>query len=1160
VNEINFAGGTEHAERASVTSPGGQEGFDAPASLATSPLIGRDAELRLLEDRWEQAQEGQKQIVLVQGEAGLGKSRLVRTIVRLVRENRDGETVSGDVPLCQVFEWRCAEQFQNSELHPVLDFMNRFLGFGPNDSPSVRFERLARHLEDCGLNAPESVGLFAKLLFLPEDDRYLAPGLTPAREREETFRVLRQWLDTGFAKRPTLFIMEDLHWADASTLEFLGQLIGEGLSGRSLTILTFRPEFKVPWPAVSHQTILSLNRLNRRQVKEWMRTGSNSPLPDSLITQVYQRTGGVPLLVEEFTRMVHESSVAAPTITAAPTIAAAPTITAAPTATAGPANPVSSAVGDANPPTTASLGEIPATLQDLIFARLDRMACDREIVLLTSTLGHQFDYELLAATAFVDEERLRTELAKLVSADILYSKGQWPQCSYLFKHGLLEEALYTAIGEPERRQFHQRVAETMESRFQTTTETQPELLAEHFTKAGLTLKAVGYCLKAGLRSRDRFANVEAVSHLQKGIHLLKKLEASPARDALELELLGPLGTAYIAWRGYADPEVGPILDRAHSLCERVGETPQVFAIMWGNFAYHIVRGDFRMCAVLAEKAIAFAERLNHPGILMEALFLRGITSLYRGDFSGARDTCADVIAQFDDRERTASLAKLIGEDSGVTCRCYLSLALWQLGFADQALELGRQTVDLGRSIDHLYSLEYALHHAGWLYQHCRLGTQTQVAAEEQVQIATEQGFLFWQATGTLYTAAGLLLQGRIERGLPLLEKGLQAYRATGAQLGLPYYLSMLADACMRVGRFAEAGNTLSEAIALADKNDERFQEAELYRLKGELLLAQSNDQVGAEEWFSRAIEIAEQQGSKAWKLRATTSLVRLWQKQGHREKAFTTLSSIYGAFTEGRGTPDLADAAALYGSLVDERMRAEFAAGLKYVRECIPSPMHGVVSVDWRYIPASTLGGDIIGYHWLDREHLALYLIDVTGHGLDSALLSVTLTNIIRTGALSGADLKRPDQVLAQLNEAFGGRQHGNKYFTIWYGVYQSATRTLTWSGGGHHPAVLLIPGQPDPTVLSSEGPMMGVITQAEFPAQSCQIPAEARLLIFSDGVFEIFRDKRQMWNLADCITYLAVLGREGGNLMDELLNHIQRLRGSPHLNDDFSIIEARFR
>ena len=1136
VNQIDFAGGAEHTEKPSVTSPGHEQEFAGLASPAVSPLIGRNAELRLLEDRWEQAQEGQSQIVLVLGEAGLGKSRLVRTIVRLIREN----SVSADQPQSQVVEWRCAEHFQNSELHPVSDFMNQFLGFGADDSPSARFERLARHLEDYGLNSPEGVGLFAKLLFLPEDDRYLAGGLTPAREREETFRVVRQWLDACSGKRPTLFIIEDLHWSDASTLEFLSQLIESGQSGQILTILTFRPEFKVPWPAASHQTFLALNRLSRRQVTEWMRTGSNTPLPDSLITQVYQRTGGVPLLVEEFTRMVRESTVAAPTSSAAATSNAAPTSSAAAT------NPVSPR-------------EIPATLQDLVIARLDRMGCDREIVLLTSTLGHRFDYDLLAATASVDEERLRTELVKLVSADILFSKGQWPHCSYVFKHALLEEALYTAIDEQKRREFHQRIAETMEARFPKVAETQPELLAEHFTKAGLVLKAVRYCLKAGLRSKDRFANVEAVSHFQKGIHLLEKLEPSTARDALELELLGPLGTAFIAWRGYADPEVGPILSRAHALCERVGETPQVFAIMWGNFAYHIVRGDFRMCAILAEEAIAFAERLEQPGILMEALFLRGITCLYRGDFNSARNICADVIARFDDRLCTASLAKLIGEDPGITCRCYLSLALWHLGFADQALELSRQTVELARSIDHVFSLEYALHHSGWLHQHCRLGIQTQVVAEEQVQIAGEQGFLFWEATGTLYTAGGLLLQGRMERGLRLLENGLQSYRATGAQLGLPYYLSMLADAWIRAGRFAEAENALSEAIALADKNDERFQEAELYRLKGELLLAQSNDQTGAEEWFGRSIGTAERQGSKAWALRTTMSLVRLWQKQGDREKAFTALSSVYGSFTEGNATPDLADAAALNESLLDERMRAEFAAGLRYVRDCIPAPMDGVVSVDWRYVPASTLGGDIIGYHWLDNDHLAFYLIDVTGHGLDSALLSVTLTNIIRTGALSGADMKQPDQVLAQLNEAFRGQEHSNKYFTIWYGVYQSTTRTLTWSGGGHHPSVVLVPGQPDPGVLTSEGPMMGVLRKAEFPAQSCHIPAESRLLIFSDGVFEVFRDKRQMWSLTDCIAYLAVLGRDRVNLMDQLLNHVQQLRGAPHLNDDFSIIEARF-
>jgi predicted ATPase/energy-coupling factor transporter ATP-binding protein EcfA2 len=1095
------------------------------------PLIGRDAELSLLKDRWEQTQEGRSQVVLVVGEAGLGKSRLVQTMERLLKEEANAESgaMPGNAPRYLLLEWRCSQPFQNSELYPVSECMSRVLDFTDDESPSTRFERLAQHLEEFGLRRPESIALMAKLLFLPSDERYAVTGLTPAREREETFRTLQQWLRACSVKQPTLFTVEDLHWSDASTLEFLGQFLSYSGPDRLLTVLTFRPEFKVPWASAPNQTILALNRLTRRQVTEWVRKDTRGASPESLVTQIYQRTGGVPLLVEEFTRIVRES----------------------PGFGLGRGEPRSSESG--------SVGDIPATLQDLVVTRLDHLRSDRETALLAAALGRQFGYELFAAISPVQEEKLKVELAKMVSADILYVDGHAPHCTYFFKHALLEEALYTTIEETKRRQFHQRIAETIERRFLTTVETQPELLAEHFAKAGLIEKAVGYYLKAGLRSRDRFANVEAVSHFHKGLELLETIEVTAERDTRELELLAPLGTAYIAWRGYAAPEVGPIFRRAHALCERVGATPQLFPIMWGNFAYHIVRGDFVICSELAEEAMTFGELLNDSGILMEALFLRGVTQMYRGDFAGTRDSCARGIADFDDRERTAFWAKLVGEDAGITHRCYLALALWHLGFPDQALQLSRETVELARSLNQPFSLEYALHHTGWLCQHCRLGVQVQMAGEEQMRIAAEQGFLFWHASGTLYAAGGLLLQGRLERGLHLLEQGLEAYRVTGAELGLPYYLSMLADARIRLRRFAEARAALDEAMALAEKNDERFQEPELYRLRGELLLAESDSRLAAEECFRRAIVLAERDRSKAWKLRATTSLTRLWQKQGRREEAFKALSGVYGAYTEGFTTPDLADAATLLESLGNERMRAEFAAGLRYLRDCIPAPIGGLVSVDWRYVPASTLGGDTIGYHWLDTHHLAFYLIDVTGHGLDSALLSVTVINVIRTGALSGVDMKQPEQVLTRLNETFRGEQHGNRYFTIWYGVYDSVTRTLTWAGGGHHPSLVLLEGGLEPLVLASEGLMMGVLSSADFPAQSCHIPPGARLLIFSDGVFEIFREGRQVWNLHDCIAHLPLLAAGQGSLMDRLLQHIQQLRNSPHLDDDFSIIEAWF-
>ena len=1141
MNLFRLADGSKRQERAceSQTNSGsrGRGEPEARVPLRLAPLTGRDTELSLLKDRWEQAQEGMGQVVLVIGEAGLGKSRLVQTLAQGVQTHGSdvaleaaGESAGASVDQdSALIEWRCSEQFQNSELYPVVDYLERSLGTGRDPSPTARFDRLAQHLDACDLGRPEVVALFAKLLLLPPDERYSVAGLTPAREREETFCALREWLLAYSRKRSVLFVVEDLHWIDASSLEFLKQFISEGAHDRILTVLTFRPEFKTPWPALAHQTNLALNRLTRRQVAEWMRRDAGEVLPEALVAQIYNRTSGVPLLVEEFSRLACESAMFEPARIAS------------------------------SPGTAASASELPATLQELVMARLDRMSGNRDVAQLAATLGREFDYALLAAVVTVDEQTLRAELAKLVSAGIVYAMGQPPECVYLFKHVLIEEALYSAIREPKRRRFHQQVAEVIEARFAHLVETQPELLAEHFREAGMIEKAIGYCLKAGLRSRDRFAHAEAINHLTKGIKLLEALEASPERDARELELLGPLGTAYIASRGYAAPEVGPIFHRARALCERVGQKPQLFTIMWGNFAFHIVRGDFRICSELADEAMAFGERFNDPGILMEALFLKGLTRLYRGDFAGARECCARAIAEFDDRERTAFWAGLVGEDAGVTHRCYLALALWHLGFPEQALKLNGEMVKLARAINHPFSLEYALHHTGWLYQHCRLGMKAQEAGEEQIRIATEQGFLFWHASGTLYAAGGLVLQGRLEQGIRLLQNGLEAYRGTGAELAVPYYLSVLADGCLQAGRFAEARAALNEALALVEKNGERFQEAELHRLKGELALAESGDQTSAEECFRRAVGTAQRQQSKAWELRATTSLVRLWRKQGRREEAFRALGTVHGVFTEGFTMPDLVDAVALLESLSDERMRAEFAAGIKYVRDCIPPPMVGLVSVDWRYLPASTLGGDTIGYHWVDDDHLALYLVDVTGHGLDAALLSVTVANVIRAGALPGADLKQPNQVLAKLNNAFQGEQHGQRFFTIWYGVYHCASRTMTWAGGGHPPAIVLLPGEPNPLLLPSSGLMMGVLRGVEFPVQSCRIPAGARLLIFSDGVFEIFRDGRDAWNLDACIAHLVALAEQQGSLMEELLDHVYHLRGSPRLDDDFSIIEARF-
>ena len=434
------------------------------------------------------------QVVLLIGEPGLGKSRLVHTMKQHVL----GQMIEGDVD-APVIEWRCSPHFQNTGLYPAIDFYERALGFDLEVAPQARFDRMLHRLEQYDLAQPETVPLWASLLSLPIPDRYPPLSLSPVRHREETFRAMLDWLHTRAARKPVLFIVEDLHWVDASTLEFLGQFLAEGLHDSILTLLTFRPEFTTPWPAVAHQTTLALNRLTQRQAGDLMRTRTKRALPEAIVQQIYDRSGGVPLFVEEFTTMVEESAL--------------------------PDQQGGSLRGQ-----TLLAHEIPATLQDLVMARLERIKGERDLAQLAATLGREFSYEMLSAVATLDEPTLEAAVAKLVQAEILCPKGRPPRCSYIFKHALLEDALYNALVKGKRQQFHRRIADVLEAQFPQTAGTRPELLAHHFSEAGVAEKGAGYWLKAGLRSRDRSAEVEAIGHLTKGLALVAGLVESPERE------------------------------------------------------------------------------------------------------------------------------------------------------------------------------------------------------------------------------------------------------------------------------------------------------------------------------------------------------------------------------------------------------------------------------------------------------------------------------------------------------------------------------------------------------------------------------------------------------------------------------------------------------
>jgi tetratricopeptide (TPR) repeat protein len=608
-------------------------------------------------------------------------------------------------------------------------------------------------------------------------------------------------------------------------------------------------------------------------------------VPEAIVAEVYNRTGGVPLFVEEFTKTVKESGALS---------------------------------GAAKGKTRVEIlrpRDIPATLQDLVMSRLDRMGGGGELAQLAAVLGREFDYDLVRAVASLDENLLQAELARLVQAEILYPKGHPPRCIYIFKHALLEDALYNSLVKSKRQQYHRRIAQALEEQFSQTTETRPELLAHHYTEAGLTEKAVDFWLKAGQRSRERSAAREAIGHLTRGLTLLGTLEESLELDDRELQFLTALGPATITAHGYAAPEVGPILLRARELCQRKNDPQHLFGIMLGMWEWRLVRGDLKPSMDLAADGMSLAEKLKDPGIMMEALFMPGVTMFYRAQFASARACYEKALSTYDDRKRTKFWTAYTGHNAGVTHRCYLALVLWHLGLPDQALKAGHEAAELARAIGHAFTVGHAVDFMAFLCHYCRLGSEAGAWAEDEKALATEQGFQLWQALSTLHRGAAMLLSGQPDQALPLLQKGYGAFRATGAEVRAPAYLGLLGDTYTQTSKFNDAHQAISEGLAVVEKNDDRCHEAELHRLQGALALAESADEAAAEHCFRQAVEIARRQESRAWELRATASLARLWRRQGRGSDARTALAAVYNSYTEGFATPDLVDAEALLKQL-----------------------------------------------------------------------------------------------------------------------------------------------------------------------------------------------------------------------------------------------------
>jgi class 3 adenylate cyclase/predicted ATPase len=840
-------------------------------------LVGRDEELGLLRRRWEQSKEGLGQVVLIRGEASIGKSSLVEALRAQVR--REGYTRAAV---------RCSPYHTNSVLYPVMEHVQRVFQLQRDDTPAAKLDKLERTLRTSRLPLEDVVPLFAALLSVPlPEERYAAIRLAPQQQKQQTYDALVAWTLVEAERQPVLVVWEDLHWADPSTLEYLGLLLDQAPTAAMLNLLTFRPEFVPPWPSRSHMTPLTLTRLERPQVEALIRhLAGGKALPAEVVAYIVARTDGVPLFVEELTKMLLESALLHQE-------AERYRLT-------GPLSAVA----------------IPTTLQDSLMARLDRLPMIREVAQLGAVLGREFAYEMLRALAGVEDALLQERLAQLVDTELLYQRGRPPRATYIFKHALVQDAAYASLLKSTRQQYHQQVAQMLEARFPTTVATEPELVAHHYTEAGCAAKAVGYWQQAGQHALQRSANVEAIAHLGKGIALLTILPDTPARVQAELTLQTTLGPALMATRGYAAPEVAATYNRARELCEQAGDTSELFPVLWGLWMLYLGRAEHETARELAEQCLSLAQRLDDPALLLEAHFALGLSGFYLGQLSQAHAHLEHGIRLYDPQQHHVLAFRYGNIDPGVACLAAGGWTLWLLGYPEQALARATEMLTLAQNLEHPNTLARGLYWTSLLHQLRREWQVVSERADTAITVATAQQLALVLAVGPIMRGWALAMQGQRAEGLTQLRQGLDAYRATGTEFYRPHFLSMLAEVHQSLGQ-PEAGLTaLREALALVEKTGERYYEAELHRLTGELLLQHAAPEVSqAEACFQQSLDIARRQQAKSLELRAAMSLARLWQQQGKQAEAHELLAPVYGWFTEGFDTADLQDAKALLEAL-----------------------------------------------------------------------------------------------------------------------------------------------------------------------------------------------------------------------------------------------------
>lgn len=830
-------------------------------------LVGRDEELGLLMRRWEQSKAGAGQVVLISGEAGIGKSALVEGLCAHL-------SAEGGARIT----FRCSPYHRNSALYPVITHIEQVFGFTRDDTSDMKVGKMERVLQTSRLPMQEAMPILAALLSVSRPEDQYPDSLQ--HQRQQTQDLLVAWLQQEAEQQPALVVWEDLHWADASTLELLELFVNQAPTVNMLHVLTFRLDFVSPWAQRSHLTPIVINRLEKKQVAALIRhMAGDLQLPREVVDHIVIKADGVPLYVEELTKTVLESSLLQKKTDRY--------------VLTGPLSSVA----------------IPATLHDSLMARLDRVPIAREIAQLGAVLGREFTYEMLRALASVEEPMLLECLSRLVEHELLYQRGRPPRSKYIFKHALVHEAAYRSLLRRNRRLYHRAAAQLMEKQFPELVRTEPEIVAHHYSEADCPEQAITYWHQAGRRAQQRSAHAEAIAHLTKALQNLATLPETAERTIDELEMLLAIGPSLIAIKGYAAQEVEKIYLRARVLCRQMGEREQLFQTLWGLWGFYLVRANHPEALKVGQEILELAQGASDVFYRIQSHLTLGGTLFCMAEFVPASEHLEKGAALYTPHKHRSDPSLV---DLGVFCSAWASQAVWHIGYPDRALTRSREAVVLAEELAHPFSMALALNYAAIFHQFRREPEAARQRAEAAIVICREKKFAYYLGWAMIIRGWAIAEQDDCDKGEAVIQNGLQMLQETGARRSMPYYQSLLAEVYGKGGQTEKGLQILSEAFVEAENIGERWWEAELYRLKGAFLLRQpAPDAIRAEDCLQQALTVARGQHSLALELRAATSLYRLWQQQGKRDDARRLLFGVYNRFTEGFDTPDVKEAQVL---------------------------------------------------------------------------------------------------------------------------------------------------------------------------------------------------------------------------------------------------------